>query len=88
MAISAQTHTGHAAMAITLLHSQDAARRCPSRSLRRSPSISLLGNSFESLADLSERVVDFIAYWNAYKAHPFRWTFSGSFVETAERRAA
>lgn len=44
--------------------------------------------SFESLADLSERVVDFIAYWNAYKAHPFRWTFSGSFVETAERRAA
>lgn len=44
--------------------------------------------SFESLVDLSERVLGFIAFWNAHKARPFRWTFSGSFVQTPERRAA
>ena len=33
--------------------------------------------SFRSLGDLNERLLDFIDYFNAVLAKPFRWTYSG-----------
>lgn len=33
--------------------------------------------SFTSLADLRQRVLDFIAYFNQTAAKPFKWTFTG-----------
>lgn len=33
--------------------------------------------SFSSLADLRQRILDFIAYFNQTMAKPFKWTFTG-----------
>jgi transposase len=33
--------------------------------------------SFRSVEELRVAVLDFIAFWNKEKAHPFRWTFTG-----------
>lgn len=35
--------------------------------------------SFPDVDTLNERVDGFIAHWNAHEAHPFNWTFRGSF---------
>lgn len=40
--------------------------------------------SFASTAQLERAVRGFLRHWNAYEAHPFRWTFRGRF----RRRAA
>jgi transposase len=37
--------------------------------------------SFQSIADLREQVLAFIRFWNRFEAHPFRWKFSGQFVQ-------
>jgi len=34
---------------------------------------------FRSREELSARIEQFVQYWNAHEAHPFRWTFRGSF---------
>jgi transposase len=39
--------------------------------------------SFEDRAQLCAAVMGFICHWNEKLAHPFRWTFSGRFEETA-----
>lgn len=44
--------------------------------------------SFDSVEMLNEQALGFIRYWNRYEAHPFRWTFSGKFVQTPVRLAA
>ena len=44
--------------------------------------------SFDGLAMLRDQVMGFIRYWNRYDARPFRWTFSGRFVQTPERLVA
>jgi putative transposase len=33
--------------------------------------------SFTSLADLRQRILDFITYFNLTMAKPFKWTFTG-----------
>jgi transposase len=33
--------------------------------------------SFTSTADLRQRLVDFIEYFNQHLAHPFQWTYTG-----------
>ena len=33
--------------------------------------------SFCSVGELRAAVLEFIAFWNREKAHPFRWTFTG-----------
>jgi len=33
--------------------------------------------SFSSLTDLDDKVMDFIDYYNAHEAHPYRWTYTG-----------
>ena len=33
--------------------------------------------SFSSVGELRAAVLEFIAFWNREKAHPFRWTFTG-----------
>ncbi len=35
--------------------------------------------SFPDVASLNERVEGFLAHWNAAEAHPFNWTFRGTF---------
>lgn len=37
----------------------------------------LRDTSFSSVGDLRGAVLEFIAFWNREKAHPFRWTFTG-----------
>jgi transposase len=37
--------------------------------------------SFDNAQALEAAVVGFIRYWNRYEAHPFRWKFSGNFVQ-------
>ena len=44
--------------------------------------------SFDSAARLEREVRAFIAIWNAHEAHPFRWKFSGNFVQSRRARAA
>lgn len=44
--------------------------------------------SFSGIAELRERVLRFISHWNRHEAGPFRWTFSGRFVQTPERLVA
>lgn len=39
--------------------------------------------SFEDLRALRATVLGFVRHWNAKLAHPFRWTFSGRFDQTA-----
>lgn len=39
--------------------------------------------SFENIGDLRDQVLAFIRYWNRYEARPFRWKFTGRFVEPA-----
>jgi len=41
--------------------------------------------SFDKASELEEAVRSFIDYWNRYEAHPFRWKFSGEFVESLRR---
>ena len=43
---------------------------------------------FTSVEDLSARIEGFIAHWNRFEAHPFRWTFRGRFSQHPEQRAA
>jgi transposase len=38
--------------------------------------------SFDNARELEAAVVGFIDYWNRYEAHPFRWKFSGNFIQT------
>jgi len=33
--------------------------------------------SFSSTAELRQRLLDFIAYFNKHLAHPFKWTYTG-----------
>jgi transposase len=44
--------------------------------------------SFDSVRMLRDHVLGFIADWNRHRAHPFRWTFTGRFVQTPRRLAA
>jgi len=44
--------------------------------------------SFDDVRMLRDHVLGFIADWNRHDAHPFRWTFSGRFVQTPQRVAA
>jgi transposase len=41
--------------------------------------------SFDDAGELEAAVRGFIAYWNRYEAHPFRWKFSGDFVQAPHR---
>jgi len=43
---------------------------------------------FSSLAALKRGITGFIARWNRYEAHPFRWTFRGRFQQHSPRHAA
>lgn len=43
---------------------------------------------FSNPAQLAERVMAFVAYWNRHEAHPFRWTFRGRFAQHPDRLAA
>jgi transposase len=44
--------------------------------------------SFDDVHMLRDHVLGSIAYWNRYQAHPFRWTFTGRFEQTAHPAAA
>jgi transposase len=44
--------------------------------------------NFSSLVALKRGITGFIAHWNRYEAHPFRWTFRGRFQQHSPRRAA
>lgn len=44
--------------------------------------------SFLSVAELSRRIMSFIAHWNRYESHPFRWKFRGRFQDDGPRLAA
>jgi len=44
--------------------------------------------SFESVKALADDVLGFIRHWNRAEAHPFRWTFTGRFVDARAPRAA
>lgn len=48
----------------------------------------LKGASFTSGDELGSVVRRFIAHWNRYDAHPFRWTFRGPRTKTPRRKAA
>ena len=39
--------------------------------------------SFRSAAQLQQAVLGFVWHWNQYEAHPFRWTFRGTFSRAA-----
>jgi transposase len=43
--------------------------------------------SFDSARDIEAAVLGFIRYWNRYEAHPFRWKFSGNFMQTRHTHA-
>lgn len=43
---------------------------------------------FGHVNELVRDVMAFVRYWNRFEAHPFRWTFSGDFVQTPVRAAA
>lgn len=43
--------------------------------------------SFDGIASLRSTVLGFAKYWNRH-ARPFRWTFSGNFVQTPDQLAA
>ena len=32
---------------------------------------------FRSVAELTERILDYIAYYNRHQAHPYEWTYTG-----------
>jgi transposase len=42
--------------------------------------------SFLSKADLARKILAYIAYYNAYQAHPFAWTYTGKPLVTGEAR--
>lgn len=42
--------------------------------------------SFTSVADLHDKLVRFIAYFNEVFAKPFRWTFTGRPLQTGEQK--
>jgi transposase len=44
--------------------------------------------SFESVTALAQDVLGFISHWNRHESRPFRWTFTGKFVNTPARLAA
>ncbi|HKU37085.1 MAG TPA: IS630 family transposase [Polyangiales bacterium] len=44
--------------------------------------------SFDDVRMLRDHVLGFISDWNRHDAHPFRWTFSGRFVQAPQRAAA
>jgi len=44
--------------------------------------------SFDDRKMLADHVMGFVRHWNQHEAHPFRWTFSGKFVQTPKRAAA
>jgi hypothetical protein len=44
--------------------------------------------SFESVSALAHDVLGFTRHWNRTEARPFRWTFTGRFVDTPVRLAA
>jgi transposase len=44
--------------------------------------------SFESVTALAQDVLGFVRHWNRAEARPFRWTFTGRFVDTPTRPAA
>jgi transposase len=44
--------------------------------------------SFDDRNMLADRVVGFVVHWNDVEAHPFRWTFTGDFVQTPRDAAA
>lgn len=39
--------------------------------------------SFRTAAQLQQAVLGFVWYWNRHEAHPFRWTFRGTFSRAA-----
>jgi hypothetical protein len=42
--------------------------------------------SFTSTADLNDKLMRFIAYFNEVFAKPFRWTFTGRPLQTGEQK--
>ena len=44
--------------------------------------------SFGDRSVLKDHVMGFVRHWNEREAHPFRWTFSGDFVQTPRVAAA
>jgi transposase len=44
--------------------------------------------SFESVTALAQDVLGFVRHWNRAEARPFRWTFTGRFVDAPTRPAA
>jgi hypothetical protein len=42
---------------------------------------------FNSLEELDQAVLGFIAYWNAHERKPFRWTFTGYPLQTGRKEA-
>lgn len=42
--------------------------------------------SFTSVADLQEKLMRFIVYFNEVFAKPFRWTFTGRPLQTGEQK--
>lgn len=42
--------------------------------------------SFTSTADLHDKLLSFIKYFNQVFAKPFRWTFTGRPLQTGEQR--
>lgn len=44
--------------------------------------------SFRSVAELTRSIMAFIAHWNRYESHPFRWKFRGRFHNDEPRLAA
>lgn len=44
--------------------------------------------SFESVPVLAQEVLSFVRHWNAKEARPFRWTFTGRFVDTRASQLA
>ena len=44
--------------------------------------------SFSTVAEPTRRIMSFIAQWNRYECHPFRWTFRGQFQQDESRLAA
>ena len=44
--------------------------------------------NFHNVAELAKAILGFIAHWNRYEAHPFRWTFRGRFRQNQRPMAA
>jgi transposase len=44
--------------------------------------------NFDDIPMLRDQVLGFISYWNRHLARPFRWTFTGHFVQTPAAAAA